>query len=53
MGTKGIRTSGIRWRGRTPEMNSRMVLGTWQGIYVFEYRKMPHRREVVPHRLGE
>lgn len=36
-----------------PVMNGRMVLGTWQGIYVFEHRKMPHRREVVLHLLGE
>jgi len=34
-------------------MNGRLVLGTWQGIYVFEHRKMPHRREVVLHLLGE
>lgn len=25
------------------------VLGTWQGIYVFEHRDAPHRREVVLH----
>ena len=36
-----------------PVMNGRLVLGTWQGIYVFEHRKMPHRREVVLHLLGE
>lgn len=24
-----------------------LVLGTWQGIYLFEHRKLPHRREVV------
>ena len=36
-----------------PVMNGRMVLGTWQGIYVFEHRKLPHRREVVLHLLGE
>ena len=25
----------------------RMVLGTWQGIYLVEHRRAPHRREVV------
>lgn len=29
------------------------VLGTWQGIYVFEHRRAPHRRELVLHLLGE
>ena len=26
-----------------------MVLGTWQGIYLFEHRRAPHRREIVLH----
>lgn len=26
-----------------------MALGTWQGIYLFEHRDAPHRREVVAH----
>jgi len=29
------------------------VLGTWQGIYLFEHRSRPHRREIVLHLLGE
>ncbi len=29
------------------------VLGTWQGIYLFEHRRHPHRRTVVLHLLGE
>ena len=28
------------------------VLGTWQGIYLFEHRRAPHRREVVLHLMG-
>lgn len=28
------------------------ALGTWQGIYVFEHRRQPHRREIVLHLLG-
>lgn len=28
------------------------VLGTWQGIFLFEHRTAPHRREVVLHLLG-
>ncbi|SLN46985.1 secondary thiamine-phosphate synthase enzyme YjbQ [Roseisalinus antarcticus] len=30
-----------------PIMNGRMRLGTWQGIYLFEHRRRPHRREVA------
>jgi secondary thiamine-phosphate synthase enzyme len=32
-----------------PVSGGRMVLGTWQGIYLFEHRDSPHRREVVLH----
>ncbi|HEV8028072.1 MAG TPA: YjbQ family protein, partial [Stellaceae bacterium] len=28
-------------------------LGTWQGIYLFEHRRAPHRREVVLQLIGE
>jgi len=31
----------------------RMVLGTWQGVYLFEHRHASHRREVVLHFLGD
>lgn len=30
-----------------PVENGRMRLGTWQGIYLFEHRDAPHRREVA------
>jgi len=30
-----------------PTINGRMSLGTWQGIYLFEHRARPHRREVA------
>jgi secondary thiamine-phosphate synthase enzyme len=36
-----------------PVAQGRPVLGTWQGIYLFEHRAQPHRREVVLHLLGE
>jgi secondary thiamine-phosphate synthase enzyme len=32
-----------------PIAGGRMVLGTWQGLYLFEHRGQPHRREVVLH----
>lgn len=31
----------------------RMLLGTWQGIYLFEHRRERHRREIALHLVGE
>ena len=36
-----------------PLAKGRLALGTWQGIYVFEHRDAPHRREVMLHGIGE
>lgn len=36
-----------------PVAEGRPVLGTWQGLYLFEHRRQPHRREIVLHLLGE
>ncbi len=36
-----------------PVIGGRMALGTWQGIYLFEHRRRPHRREVAGHVVGE
>ena len=36
-----------------PIVRSRMTLGTWQGLYVFEHRAMGHQRHVVLHAIGE
>ena len=36
-----------------PVHGGSLVLGTWQGIYVFEHRAAPHRRSVVLHVIGE
>lgn len=32
-----------------PVSGGRLALGTWQGIYLFEHRRAPHRRQVVAH----
>ena len=32
-----------------PVLAGRLSLGTWQGIYLFEHRQRPHRREVALH----
>lgn len=32
-----------------PVSRARLTLGTWQGLYLFEHRDRPHRREIVLH----
>ena len=36
-----------------PVAAGRPVLGTWQGVFVFEHRRRPHDRQVVAHIIGE
>lgn len=36
-----------------PVVNGSPALGTWQGVYLFEHRVHPHRREIVLHLIGE
>jgi secondary thiamine-phosphate synthase enzyme len=36
-----------------PIAKGRLMLGTWQGIYLFEHRRQPHTRSVVVHVVGE
>lgn len=36
-----------------PLRNSRLALGTWQGIYVWEHRLAPHSRKVAAHLIGD
>lgn len=36
-----------------PLHKGKLALGTWQGIYVFEHRDAPHRREVVAAIIGD
>ena len=36
-----------------PIENFKITLGTWQGIYLFEHRKSPHKRIIKIHLIGE
>jgi secondary thiamine-phosphate synthase enzyme len=36
-----------------PVMDGKLMLGTWQGIYLFEHRARPSPREIVLHLAGE
>jgi secondary thiamine-phosphate synthase enzyme len=48
-----IRTALTALNLSVPVEGGRTALGTWQGIYLFEHRRAPHRREVVLHLIGE
>jgi len=36
-----------------PVVEGELMLGTWQGIYVWEHRKAPHRRRVIVSFFGD
>jgi secondary thiamine-phosphate synthase enzyme len=36
-----------------PIADGRMQLGTWQGIFVFEHRAAPHRRQIAVSVIGQ
>jgi secondary thiamine-phosphate synthase enzyme len=36
-----------------PIVQGELSLGTWQGIYLFEHRRAPHRRQIALHLIGE
>lgn len=48
-----IRMALTRTSEVVPVMRGRMTLGTWQGIFLFEHRRAPHRREIVVSVVGE
>jgi secondary thiamine-phosphate synthase enzyme len=35
-----------------PVHNGTLALGTWQGLYLYEHRDAPHRREIALHLIG-
>ena len=36
-----------------PVADGRLLLGTWQGLYLYEHRRAPHSRSIVVTVLGE
>jgi secondary thiamine-phosphate synthase enzyme len=36
-----------------PIVDGKMQLGTWQGIFLFEHRREPHRRRILVSVVGE
>lgn len=48
-----LRTALTQVQLSIPVAGGRPLLGTWQGIYVFEHRRAAHRREIVLHLIGD
>ena len=36
-----------------PVIGARPALGTWQGLFLAEHRRRPHRRSIVAHLAGD
>jgi secondary thiamine-phosphate synthase enzyme len=47
-----LRTALTQTQLSIPVAGGRMALGTWQGIYLFEHRRDPPRREIALHLIG-
>ncbi|MBU0751752.1 MAG: secondary thiamine-phosphate synthase enzyme YjbQ [Gammaproteobacteria bacterium] len=48
-----IRTALTQSSLSIPLQDGHLALGTWQGIFLWEHRTRPHRREVQLHLIGE
>ena len=48
-----IRTALTQTQLSIPLAEGTLALGTWQGIYLFEHRRTPHRRRIRLHLIGE
>jgi secondary thiamine-phosphate synthase enzyme len=48
-----IRMALTRTSETVPIIDGKMELGTWQGIFLFEHRRAPHRRKVSITIIGE
>jgi secondary thiamine-phosphate synthase enzyme len=50
--TSHLRMALTRTNECLPVVDGRLALGTWQGIFVFEHRRSPHRRSVAVSVMG-
>ncbi len=51
--TSHIRSVLTRSSEVIPVADGRPLLGSWQGIFLFEHRRAPHRREIVISVIGD
>ena len=47
-----IKSSLMQTHLSIPIDNNQMVLGTWQGVYIFEHRNKSHNRKIKLHCIG-
>ena len=47
-----VKAALLKTSEQIPVKDGALVLGTWQGLYVWEHRRGSRRREVVVHVLG-
>lgn len=48
-----LRTALTQVQLTVPVEHGQMVLGTWQGLYLFEHRRHTQARDIVLHLIGE
>jgi secondary thiamine-phosphate synthase enzyme len=48
-----LRTALTQVQLSIPVMGGAPALGTWQGVYLFEHRRAPHRRRIALHLIGD
>jgi secondary thiamine-phosphate synthase enzyme len=48
-----VRTALTQTSLSIPIIDSKVVLGQWQGIFLFEHRHMPATRRIILHIIGE
>jgi secondary thiamine-phosphate synthase enzyme len=48
-----LRTALTQTHLSIPVKSGELLLGTWQGVYLFEHRLAPHQREVALHFIGD
>lgn len=48
-----LRTALTQVQLSIPLSDAQLMLGTWQGIYLFEHRQRAHEREIALHLLGD
>ena len=48
-----LRTALTQVQLTIPLIDRALALGTWQGMYLFEHRRRPHRRTIAVHLIGE
>ena len=48
-----VKAALLKTSEQIPIADGELILGTWQGLYVWEHRNRSHRRQVAVHVLGE